>query len=181
MSEQESMQAQTNSAAMLIAQAAAMSAVNEQLKSIAEGNQRTERTLGRLDEMNRTLVELKVIAENNKATFTRLFDRLEKVEASIEREDASDSTMRVAIALKADASAVTTVDGKVDGWINQFKGAAMVASIGIALVQACLLGGVAYVITHLQTGETSIALLGQRIEQIEHFEHIPSARSNDHE
>lgn len=177
----EQTQNQTNSAAMLIAQAAAMSAVNEQLKNLVEGSQRTERNLGRLDDLHRLVVELKVTAENNKSTFTRLFDRLEKVESAIEREDAKDAGMQTAIALKADTSLVNAVDGKVDGWINQFKGAAVVASVVIALIQATLLGGVAYVITHLQNGETQIALMQQRLEQMERSETPPDKRSTQHE
>lgn len=158
---------QTDRAAMLIAQAAAMSTINEQLKNLVEGSQRTERTLGKLDDINRTVIELKVIAENNKSTFGRLFDRLEKVEAAIEREDVKDAAMQTAIALKADSTAVSAVDNKVDGWINQFKGAALVASVIMALVQTVLVGGVAYVVTHLQSGETQIALVLQRMQQIE--------------
>lgn len=158
---------QTDRAAMLIAQASAMSTINEQLKNLVEGSARTERTLVKLDDINRTVIELKVIAENNKSTFGRLFDRLEKVEAAIEREDVKDAAMQTAIALKADTTAVNQVDSKVDGWINQFKGAAMVASVIMALVQAILLGGVAYVITHLQSSELQTALVMQRMQQIE--------------
>lgn len=157
----------TDRAAMLIAQAAAMSSIHEQLKNLVEGSQRTERTLVKLDDINRTVIELKVIAENNKSTFGRLFERLEKVEAAIEREDVKDAAMQMSIALKADTSAVTVVESKVDGWINQFKGAALVTSVIMALVQTALVGGVAYVITHLQTGETQMALVMQRMQQIE--------------
>jgi hypothetical protein len=156
---------QNDRAAMLIA--AAMSTINEQLKNLVEGSQRTERTLVKLDDIGSRVVELKVIAENNKSTFGRLFDRLEKVEAAIEREDVKDASMQTAIALKADTSAVTMVNSKVDGWINQFKGAAVVTSLVMAVVQAVLLGGVGYVITHLQTGETQIALVMQRLQQLE--------------
>jgi hypothetical protein len=167
----EDTQTQTDRAAMLIAQASAMSAINEQLKNLVEGSQRTERTLVKLDDISRTVIELKVIAENNKSTFGRLFDRLEKVEAAIEREDVKDAAMQTSIALKADTSTVTVVDSKVDGWINQFKGAAMVASVVMAVVQATLLGGVGYVITHLQSGETQVALIMQRLQQLEQSVH----------
>lgn len=115
-----------------LAHAAAMATMAEQLKTVAEGVQRSERKLEKLDEIGTTVAEL-----------------------------------RVAIALKAETAALASVNSKVENWIGHFRGALIVASIFFGTIQTAMIGGISYVVTHVSSNETAIAILAQRIASIE--------------
>jgi hypothetical protein len=75
--------------------------------------------------------------------------------------------MRVSLALKADTAALVAVDAKVASWIGHVKGALTVATLAVGLVQTALIGGGAYIITHLQQHETNLAVVSSRLDAIE--------------
>ena len=153
--------------ALALQQAASMATLSAQQKSILEGMLRTERTLEKLDTISSAVVELKVIAEANKATFARLFTRLEKVEASLNHDEQIEAQFTTQMLGKADLTQLGELSARIDGFIGHIKGGLIVASIFAAAIQTALIGGFAYVVTHTQTTETGMAVLSQRLGQIE--------------
>lgn len=159
---------ETQSERMLALQnAASMATLQAQQSSILEGMLRTERTLEKLETIGSGVVELRVIAEANKATFSRLFARLEKVEASINHDEQIEAQFTAQMASKADHTQLAEMGGRIDGFIGHIKGGLIVASIFAAAIQTGVIGGFAYVVTHTQTTETGLAVLSQRLGQIE--------------
>lgn len=152
---------------LAIAQAASMATLESQQKSILDGMLRTERTLEKLDTISSAVVELRVIAEANKATFGRLFTRLEKVEASLNHDEQIEAQFTAQMTAKADLTQLGELSGRIDGFIGHIKGGLIVASIFAAAIQTAVVGGFAYVVTHTQTTETGMAVLSQRLGQIE--------------
>jgi hypothetical protein len=99
-----------------------------------------------------------------------LVEGMARSERQLEKLDPINTAlgeMRVSLALKADTSALNMVDQKVINWIAQARGAFVVASLCIGAVQTALIGGGAYIVTHLQSHETSIAVIGARLDSID--------------
>lgn len=147
--------------------AASMATLEAQQKSILEGMLRTERTLEKLETIGSGVVELRVIAEANKATFSRLFTRLEKVEASLNHDEQIEAQFTAQMQAKADLTQLAAHGARIDGFIGHIKGGLIVASIFAAAIQTGVIGGFAYVVTHTQATETGLAVVNQRLGQIE--------------
>lgn len=152
---------------MALQQAASMATLESQQKSLLEGMLRTERTLEKLDTISSAVVELRVIAEANKQTFARLFARLEKVEASLNHDEQIEAQFSAQMTSKANLTDLAALGARIDGFMGHIKGGLIVASIFAAAIQTAVFGGFAYVVTHTQSTETGMAVLGQRIDQLE--------------
>jgi hypothetical protein len=147
--------------------AASMATLEAQQKSILEGMLRTERTLEKLETIGSGVVELRVIAEANKATFSRLFTRLEKVEASLNHDEQIEAQFTAQMTAKADLTELAALGARIDGFMGHIKGGLIVASIFAAAIQTAVIGGFAYVVTHTQATETGMAVLSNRLGNIE--------------
>jgi uncharacterized coiled-coil protein SlyX len=158
--------------------AASMATLESQQKSLLEGMLRTERTLEKLDTIGSAVVELRVIADANKQTFSRLFTRLEKVEASLNHEEQIEAQINAQLANKANMSDLAGLGGRIDGFIGHIKGGLIVASIFAAAIQTAVFGGFAYVVTHTQNTETGMAVLAQRIDQLEKSIHTANGKTS---
>jgi uncharacterized coiled-coil protein SlyX len=163
---------------LALQQAASMATLESQQKSILEGMLRTERTLEKLDTIGSAVVELRVIADANKQTFSRLFTRLEKVEASLNHDEQIEAQINAQLANKANLSDLAGLGGRIDGFIGHIKGGLIVASIFAAAIQTAVFGGFAYVVTHTQNTETGMAVLAQRIDQLEKSIHTANGKTS---
>lgn len=148
-------------------QAASMATFQQQLVHLVESSKRTERVLEKLDQIGADVIALKMIAEGNKETFSRLFGRLERVEQTVAQDAMTDAQFLAELQGKASLSEVNLLANKIQGFISSIRGAIFIASIFAASINTAVIGGVAYVITHINSTETAVALLNQRIEQDE--------------
>lgn len=107
-----------------------------------------------------------VIAQQVKA----LVDGQQRTERQLEKLDPINSSlaeMRVSLAMKADQAALNAVDTKVAGWVGHFRGALTVATLALGAVQAGLVAGGGWLITHVQTNDTAIAVQASRLDEVQ--------------
>lgn len=113
-----------------------------------------------------TNAAIAVIGEQVKA----LVDGQLRTERQLEKLDpitASLGEMRVSLALKADQAALNAVDSKVAGWVGHFRGALTVATLALGAVQAGLIAGGGWLITHVQANDTAIAVQAARLDEVQ--------------
>ena len=113
-----------------------------------------------------TSAAIAVIAEQVKA----LVDGQARTERQLEKLDpinASVAEMRVSLALKADQAALNAVDSKMAGWVGHFRGALTVATLALGIIQAALTGGAAWIISHVQSNDTAIAVQAARLDEVQ--------------
>lgn len=169
-------------------QAVLLASLDQQIKSLVESSLRTERSLEKLDSIGTAVTELRVIADANKQTFSRLFTRLEKLEASHNEDEQFDAKFMAALDGKATDSDLATMGGRIDSFVAQFRGGFIVASVFTAAIQSAVVGAFVYALTHIQKIETDIALLAQRVQAEETRTGItppaqpqPQPKGNSHE
>jgi hypothetical protein len=120
-----------------------------------------------------TNAAIAVIGEQVKA----LVDGQLRTERQLEKLDpinVSLGEMRVSLALKADQAALNAVDSKVAGWVGHFRGALTVATLALGAIQAALVGGAGWMITHIQNNDTAIAVQGARLDEMRRDLHAQS-------
>ena len=154
-------------------QAVLLASLDQQIKALVDSAVRTERTLEKLDAIGTTVTELRVIADANKQTFSRLFTRLEKLEASHNEDEQADARFHAALEMKANASDLASMGGRIDAFVSQFRGGFFVASVFATAVQGVVVGAFVYSLTHIQQAETALALLSQRVQQMQEAHGAP--------
>ena len=154
-------------------QAVLLASLDQQIKSLVESSLRTERSLENLASIGTAVTELRVIADANKQTFSRLFARLEKLEASHNEDEQADARFHAALETKANAADLAKMGGRIDAFVSQFRGGFFVASVFATAVQGVVVGAFVYSLTHIQQAETALALLTQRVQQMQDVHGVP--------
>jgi len=128
-----------------------MAALREQMKNMASSVEAIKISVAQIVPLDKTIAELSIHKDSTQRDLDLLWQRHDQGK---ERDDK----------LKTD---IDNVDTKIEAFQNSFNGGMKVFLTMFGLVQACIMGSVIWVFTHVNDADMVNMLQDQRIQQIE--------------
>ena len=128
-----------------------MAALREQMKNMASSVEAIKISVAQIVPLDKTIAELSIHKDSTQRDLDLLWTRHDQCK---ERDDK----------LKVD---IDGVDSKIEAFQNSFNGGMKVFLAMFGIVQACIMGSVIWVFTHVNDADMVNKLQDQRIQQIE--------------
>lgn len=128
-----------------------MAALREQMKNMASSVEAIKVSVAQIVPLDKTIAELGIHKDSTQRDLDLLWQRHDQGKERDEK-------------LKTD---IDTVDSKIEAFQNSFNGGMKVFLTMFGLVQACIMGSVIWVFTHVNDADMVNRLQDQRIQQIE--------------
>jgi hypothetical protein len=128
-----------------------IAALREQMKNMASSVETIKVSVAQIIPLDKTIAELSIYKDSTQRDIDLLWQRHDQ---SKDRDDK----------LKTD---IDNVDIKIEAFQNSFNGGMKVFLTMFGIVQACIMGSVIWVFTHVNDADMVNRLQDQRIQQIE--------------
>lgn len=142
-----------------------------QVSSIDSRMEKIEDKLDQLVALDRTIAELNIHHENDTVEKQSMWNRLDSIsiwKESHERDEA-DQRAKIIAALEANNKAFSTtcstIENKVDSWVNRGRGAMWTASLFLGLIQVIAFASIAWTFNHISSLEEHVLKIEARNEQ----------------
>jgi hypothetical protein len=155
------------SIAATMQQATAMASMAQELKGLTSTMQRYDQNFQELGRIKDAVTRMEVLMEGTKSTAQRQFERIEKIEAEMEKVSGVLMQMSNVLASKADADRVDTIDRNTSGFMNRVKGGIAVAGVVWIAVQAGIGWALVRFIDTTAANSMAIGLHTQTIDRID--------------
>lgn len=155
------------SLAAALNQATAMASMAQELKAMTATIQRQDNTLQELSRMKDAVTRMEVLLEGSKSTSARQFERIEKIEAEVDKVAVVLTQMSNQLAAKADSERVDEMDRTTNGFMNRIKGGLAVAGFVWVVVQGAIGWALVRFIDTTAANSMAIGLHTQTIDRID--------------
>lgn len=140
-----------------------------QVGSIDARMENMEKKLDQLVLLDRTIAELNVHRENDKSNKEAIWNRIDNTFAWREAHEHDEAVRHASLVMVLDENsksfvkACTSVESKVDEWVNRGKGALYTASLLLGFIQICVLASIGWTFTHISALEINVIALETRV------------------
>lgn len=148
--------------------------VHEQISNLDRRFAGFEHKLDELGNLEKVMAELAVHHENDKRERQAMWSRIEELmkwNAGHDQRD-MESYLRVADSLKQNSekfsSSCTSIEQKVDSWINKGKGAMWIAGIFLTFVQGLFTAAIFWAFTSITTLQDRVLVLETEKKHVMH-------------